>query len=833
MRRLIASLALVAGMVLPASLSDVAASPSVAQGDPSIGPNARDEARHAHDPLQHQPATSTVQPRQPRSAAPLGQPLSPLGSAINPAGGVDREVLGFAPYWAIPNNAQWNYSLLTTVAYFGLDINADGGINTTTSGWTGWNSQNLVNTFNAAHAAGDRAVVVMKAFNNGTINSIVTSPTATQTAITNTINAIASKNLDGVNIDFEGSSDPNYPNLQSGFSNFVRQLSAQVHQRWPRAMVSVDTYSGSASWDGGFFKIGDLAPSVDALFVMAYDMAFGNNPGHAGPNAPLNGWTYNDTTAVGQYLTKAPASKILLGVPYYGYKWNTADMAPYSATGGGAQSATYAQVLSDLSCDAQQLTQSWDSIAASPWASWYSPATSDPCGGNHGSWRELYYDNAASLGDKYDLVIKSNQLGTGMWALGYDGSSQDLWNALRVKFGNPWPGQYHPVTPTRIWDTRTGPGRIRQGESRSLIIGGAPGVPVPLNGVASVTFNVTVTGPSAASYLTVFPYGTARPGTSNLNYQANTTVANLVEVTLGREGAISMFNAAGSTDVILDVLGWTSITGNDSDTAGLYRPVTPSRLLDTRSGSGGAASLGPRQTTSLSVLGEGNVPASGVSAVVLNMTATNPTTATYLQVFPTGGGPSGSSSVNVGAGQTAANRVIVPVGAGGQVSVANGAGTVDLIVDVGGWFTDASDAHAAGGRFSGVVPSRMVDTRAGAGGVPRAPLRGGSPLTVPIAGLGGVPAMSAAVPPRAVLVNVTVTNTSTASYLAVYPSGLAAPGSSDLNWPAGGTVSNVVLAGLGPDGRITLLNGLGNANVILDAFGWYDCQFEPDRVRLT
>ena len=168
----------------------------------------------------------------------MAQPLSPLGSAINPAGGVDREVLGFAPYWAIPNNTQWNYSLLTTVAYFGLDINADGSINTTTSGWTGWNSQNLVNTFNAAHAAGDRAVVVMKAFNNGTINSIVTSPTATQTAITNTINAIASKNLDGVNIDFEGSSDPNYPNLQSGFSNFVRQLSAQVHQRWPRAMVT-------------------------------------------------------------------------------------------------------------------------------------------------------------------------------------------------------------------------------------------------------------------------------------------------------------------------------------------------------------------------------------------------------------------------------------------------------------------------------------------------------------------------------------------------------------------------------------------------------------------
>src|SRR5947208_6047696 len=173
MRRLIASLALVAGMVLPASLSGVAASPPVAQADPSIGPNARDEARHARDPLQLQAATSSVQPRQPRPAAPRSHPFSADGSAIKPAGGVDREVLGFAPYWAIANNSQWNYSLLTTVAYFGLDINSDGSINTSTNGWTGWNSQNLVNTINAAHAAGDRAVVVIKAFDSATINQIV------------------------------------------------------------------------------------------------------------------------------------------------------------------------------------------------------------------------------------------------------------------------------------------------------------------------------------------------------------------------------------------------------------------------------------------------------------------------------------------------------------------------------------------------------------------------------------------------------------------------------------------------------------------------------------
>jgi spore germination protein YaaH len=743
------------------------------------------------------------------------------GPATNPADGVSREVFGFAPYWAIANNSQWNYSLLTTVAYFGLDINSDGSINTSTNGWTGWNSQNLVNTINAAHAAGDRAVVVIKAFDVATINQIVNTGAARQAAITNTINAIAAKNLDGVNVDFEGSTDPRFPDLQSGFTGFIRDLSTQVHARWPQAQVSVDTYSGSASWDGGMFKIGDLAPNVDAFFIMAYDMAFGNMSGHASANAPLNGGTYNDTASVAQYLTKAPASKILLGVPYYGYKWSTIDNKPNSAASGGAQADTYAGVLSDLTCGAQSLTQSWDSIAASPWMSWYSPATGDPCGGNHGSWRELYYDNAASLADKYDLVINNNLLGSGMWALGYDGTSQDLWNAIRLKFGNPWPGQYHPVTPTRIYDTRLGAGRIGSGQTRTVAIAGLPGGPVPLNGVASVTLNVTVTGPTVASYLTIYPAGSAQPATSNVNMLPNTTAANMVNVTLGRNGAINIFNAGGSTDVVLDVSGWTSITGNDSDTSGLYRGVVPSRLLDTRTGLGGSTTLGPGQTADLTVVG-GSVPATGASAVVLNVTATNPSGASYLTVYPSGGQRPGTSSVNFIAGQTVPNRVIVRVGTNGQVSIFNAGGKVDVVVDVSGWFTDASDPTAGGGRFNGLSPARILDTRSGIGGVPQAPVRAGAPLTVSVAGLGGVPAMTAPVPPRGVVVNVTVTNTSTGSHLALYPSDASPPGSSDLNWGAGGTVCNLTLAKLGADGRLTLANGVGTADAIVDVLGWFN-----------
>ena len=493
--------------------------PVVAEGQGG-GPHARDEARHRADPITFAPArTATV----PRAARPLAAPYT---------GKLQREVFGFAPYWSLPQNASWNYGLLSTIAYFGLDVNGDGSFATTTRGWSGWTSQDLVDVINRAHAAGDRVVVVIKAFDEATINSIVTTG-ATQTAITNTINAIASKNLDGVNVDFEGSSNSSYPNIQGGLTNFMGQLSAQVHQRFPGSLVSVDTYSGSASWDGGFFNIRTLAPVVDAFFVMAYDMSFGNMSGQAGPNAPLTGWTYNDTTSVAQYLTKAPASKVILGVPYFGYKWSTTGTQPYAraVSGSGALADTYAGVLDDFTC-ALQLTRSWDDTAASPWASWWSPATGDPCAGNRNSWRELYYDDATSLAKKYDLVNANNLRGTGMWALGYDGTSQDLWGVLSAKFtaaaqydvsgvprnwavnqaqtftvrvtnsGNqPWPsGGDNPVRLSLHFATTAGgwPAQVRSG-FKAWLTDQRVALPADLGPGQSVDLSVTATAPATTA----------------------------------------------------------------------------------------------------------------------------------------------------------------------------------------------------------------------------------------------------------------------------------------------------------------------------------------------
>jgi spore germination protein YaaH len=422
--------------VQPVAAGPAQSRPTMAAGsrtavpDPPVGPNSVEEALHANDQLNLPAATSVPSPGITGSSLLPSAPLTSYNKA-----GLQKEVFAFAPYWALSQEATWNYKVVSTFAYYSLYFDQDGFWIKSGGGYTGYNSQAFVNMINSAHAVGDRVVLVIRIAGESSLNHLLTVPTARQQAITNTIDAIITKNLDGVNIDFEGYTSGLYPNIQAGLTSFATEMSTQVHQKWSPAFVTIDTYTGSASWDFGLMRIDALAPVVDAMFIMAYDMSFSNLPGQAGPNAPISGWTYNDRLAVSQYLTKAPASKIILGVPWYGYRFNTTGTQPYGKT-SSATADSYAQDMKDLACG-KSLVRHWDAPSQSPWASWYSPSSNDPCGQNKGSWQELYYDDVASLGVKYNLVNTSGIRGTGMWALGYETGHSELWSELSTYFNCP------------------------------------------------------------------------------------------------------------------------------------------------------------------------------------------------------------------------------------------------------------------------------------------------------------------------------------------------------------------------------------------------------------
>jgi hypothetical protein len=377
------------------------------------------------------------------------------------------------------------------------------------------------------------------------------------------------------------------------------------------------------------------------------------------------------------------------------------------------------------------------------------------------------------------------------------------------------PGPYHPLPPARILDTRDGTGGV---PTSPLGTGGLLDVQVtgrggiPATGVAAVVMNVTVTDTSLPGYLTVYPANVARPTASHLNWVAGQTVANLVEVVLGGGGTVRVFNLQGTADVVFDVAGYVSTPGSAAGPDGLFNPVVPSRLLDTRDGTGVgvAAPVGPGGSLKLQVTGRGGLPTSGVSAVVLNVTATNPTAGSYVTVYPEGAAQPLASNLNVVARATVPNRVIVKVGTGGFVDFFNFAGSVDLVADVGGWFTDATSS-SGGTRFTGLTPTRILDTRAGS------PIAANAFIGLQVAGAGGVPATA-----TAVVATVTVTNPTLPSYLTVYPSTAARPLASDLNYVTGQTVPNLVVVKLGPDGKVDLYNFAGMTDAIVDVVGYYN-----------
>ena len=275
-------------------------------------------------------------------------------------------------------------------------------------------------------------------------------------------------------------------------------------------------------------------------------------------------------------------------------------------------------------------------------------------------------------------------------------------------------GGMQPLVPARLLDTRLGigapVGAVGAGSVTVLHVAGRGGV--PSTGVGAVVLNVTVTEPTASSYITVFPTGAVRPTAANLNMVAGQTVPNLVIAKVGDGGAVSLFNYAGSTHLVADVAGWFPEGSG-------FEPLVPARVLDTREGIGApVGAVGAGSVTSLSVLGVGGVPSSGVGAVVLNVTVTEPTASSYITVFPHGAERPTAANLNMVVGQTVPNLVIAKVGDDGIVDLYNYAGSTHLVADVAGWFPDggagattiqpkAGTVLAGGGDVVSAVPSEL------------------------------------------------------------------------------------------------------------------------------
>ncbi|HZP52441.1 PKD domain-containing protein [Actinocrinis sp.] len=376
---------------------------------------------------------------------------------------------------------------------------------------------------------------------------------------------------------------------------------------------------------------------------------------------------------------------------------------------------------------------------------------------------------------------------------------------------------YHPLSPSRILDTRKGIGTngvvapVPAGGNQAVTIEGTGSIPA--TGVTAVAVNITVTNAKGGGYITAYADGTTRPTTSNLDFSAGQTVPNMAIVPVGADGKIELYNGSGgTTDLIADVAGYY---GQGAGTGLGALGAGPVRILDTRDGTGTAKAPIAAGNT----LAFGSDYFTGVSAVELNVTIVNPKTAGYLTVYPDGTARPVASNLDFSAGQTIANQVVVPVGADGKIDFYNGSGgTTDVIADMVALFNTFG-----GGGYVPVTPTRLLDTRKGIG-APAAAVTAQGIVNLKAVGASPIPATGVG----AIAANVTVTQPTSGGYLTVYPNYLnTPPKASTLDFAANETVPDFLVSGIEFDG-VKLFNGSGGSSqLILDAFGYYDNGVPP------
>jgi len=376
---------------------------------------------------------------------------------------------------------------------------------------------------------------------------------------------------------------------------------------------------------------------------------------------------------------------------------------------------------------------------------------------------------------------------------------------------------FYPVTPCRLVDTRnasgpTGGPAMGAGSTRNFpILSGSCGIP-PSAQVYS--FNVTVAPPAPLGYLTIWPAGLAQPFVSTLNSSNGAVVANAAMVPAGTGGVVSVY-ASDATDVIIDINGYFA---PPQAGALAFYPITPCRVVDTRSGQGTSGLFGPPQmaggeTRSFPVSSSPCGVPSSAQAYSVNMTVVPPGPMQYLSTWPAGLSQPVVSTLNAYNGQVAANAATVPAGVGGAIDVFVTDPT-DLVIDINGYFAQGGMPGAQ--YFYPVMPCRIADTRNATGPFGGPELVGGTTRDFPLPSSAcGLPSTA-----QAYSLNITVVPPGPLGYLAVWPQGFTQPNVSTLNSMNAQIIANAALVPAGINGGISVYVS-NSSNVVIDTNGYF------------
>tara|TARA_R110001592_G_scaffold58067_2_gene176292 strand:+ start:3815 stop:6457 length:2643 start_codon:yes stop_codon:yes gene_type:complete len=366
-------------------------------------------------------------------------------------------VYGWHPYWVGTAYNNYDFNLLSTFSYFSYELVPSTGNYSSIYSWK------TTPSIDMAQAAGCKVELCVTNFGSSNNATFLTNATAQQTFIDSLIVLLNYRNATGVNIDFEGVSGSNRNDL----TNFMIMLSNQLKTAIPNATVTMATYS--VDWNN-VFDFAVLNNYVDQFIIMGYGYYYSGSS-TAGPTDPLYSGTiwssYNLIRSILYHLDEGVSKeKLLIGLPYYGYEFETtSNTVPSSTTGNFSSSRTYKYVENNTS--GNYSTRLYDSESETPYYIYQT-------GGN---WRQAYVMDEESLAERLDWIKGLEIGGMGIWALGYDDGYTELWDVIEQKFTDCAP----QICSDTIYDTGGAFGKYRLNEDYTYLISSNGTTPISIN----------------------------------------------------------------------------------------------------------------------------------------------------------------------------------------------------------------------------------------------------------------------------------------------------------------------------------------------------------------
>ncbi|OGK13966.1 hypothetical protein A3A93_04955 [Candidatus Roizmanbacteria bacterium RIFCSPLOWO2_01_FULL_38_12] len=342
-----------------------------------------------------------------------------------------KQVIGFLPSWSIAQDARVYPEYLDQIIYFGIGIDQHGNLMKVDDKaqplveWSYLNSDYFKTLQDKSKKTKTKILVAIKNFDNTSIDTLIGNENYTNNAVTQLTKLVDDYDLDGINIDFEYFSDIETQTLQN-YNRFLTTLSSKLKEIKSDSVLSVDVNATVVYRDNAYdmVKIGEV---VDQVIIMGYDYHRATSI-YAGSVAPID--AEREDPSIRQTINslegRVGREKLILGIPLYGYEWQTFSKEKNSRTMPDTGAiATYKRVR-QLITGRDDVELNFDETSLTPWLTY----------NQNGLIKQIYYEDERSILEKIKFVQLNDLDGIALWALGYEGDYVEPWAIIKENIHN-------------------------------------------------------------------------------------------------------------------------------------------------------------------------------------------------------------------------------------------------------------------------------------------------------------------------------------------------------------------------------------------------------------